>query len=1043
MTKWCIRHKSIVALITVFIIVSGILIYDKMERQENPSVVAPKATVQVIYPGATPEDIEKSIVKPLEKKMGEINDVKEVISYSLDSVGVLIIELKDMSDDDINKTWNIMKDKVDEVKADFPSQAWEPEIDTDLVETFGMLVSVSGKNYEYDELKKIADDMKDNVEKEDGIAEVEIQGFVDKQVQINLDIIKMRQYNIPMDQIAKILMATNINIPGGNLDILGTKLPLSTTGEYSNITEIKNSIVSMSDEGNVIYLKDIADIKMAEPRRDIYVQSNGENAMLVAIKFSEGQNVVKVGERINKYLENFKESVPEGINVRVLTDQPSYVNDAIKVFEENLWSAILLVLVIVFITMGYRSAIVVSTAIPITIMFTFIFMRMTGIILHQVSISSLIICLGLLVANAIVANDNMYLYLSRGIDKEKAIIDGVQEVKIPILTSTLTTIASFLPLLMMNGVAGKFIKTLPILVSVALLCSFFCSLTVVPAVGYSLLKPKKVKQNKNSKLDKISNSFTGFYSKLLDFTIKKPRLIIATAVGALIVTSLLIPSLGVQLFPFVERDQYIIDVTVLDGSTSEQTKNVCANIEQILLQNETVDSYVLKIGDGLPKFYPSYMPNQIASNKAQFIVNGKKSELHKIQKELDRNVAGARIEVKQLEIAVPVGIPVQVRVSGEDVNQLKTISNDIKDILYTIDEGQNVQDDFGLETHKLVIDVNQDKANMVGITNYDIAKTIRMVVSGIEITKMKTKDSDDDISVILQVDEDYKTSKEMIENIYVTSQITNKNVPLGQIAEIKNEFTNNKIIRRDDERTITTGLFPRPGYSASELLKIVEKKMEGYELPIGYTMVFGGENEDRTETFKSIIGPFFVAIAFIYLILVFQFVDLIKPFIIMGTIPLSFIGVILGLKLTGYPIGFMALMGTVSLMGIVVNNGIVLLDYISTLANEGMELKDAVREASITRLRPIMIGMVTTVIGLVPMGIAGGSLWAPLAYSIIFGLLISSVLTMLVIPAAFLVNHKRTLARNEMIYRFEKRIKNIKFQLKHFGEEKGEDTEEA
>jgi multidrug efflux pump len=567
---------------------------------------------------------------------------------------------------------------------------------------------------------------------------------------------------------------------------------------------------------------------------------------------------------------------------------------------------------------------------------------------------------------------------------------------------------------MMQGVAGKFIYTLPILVTVALLSSYICSLTVVPVVGDVFLKPIS-KKKKESKFSKLSKSILKIYDKLLDIALVRPSRTIIIAVAMLVASSLLIPSLGLQLFPFVERDQYVIDVTIMDGSKLDKTNDIVRQIEEILAKDETVDTYLSKSGDGIPKYYTSFFPNQIASNKAQFIVNGSKEEIHKLQQQMDESIVGARIEVKQLENAIPVGLPVQVRISGEDIDTLRSIARDVKEKLNEIDEGQNVQDDYGYETPKLIIDVNKDKANMVGITNYDISKTVRMVINGLEVTKIKTEESDEDTKVILKIPEEDKNNKEIIEKIYVTSQITNRNVPLGQIADIRTEFALNKILRRDRVRTITTGLYPKPGHTAAEVLKIVEEKMSDYDVPIGYRIELGGENEDRTETFESLVGPFYMAAALIYLILMFQFFDLAQPLIIMGTIPLSFIGVILGLKVTGYPIGFMALMGAVSLMGIVVNNGIVLLDYINLLTKEGKELLPSVKEACITRLRPIMIGMVTTVIGLVPMGLAGGSLWAPLAYSIIFGLFVSSILTMLVIPAAFLAFRRLKEKRQKLV----------------------------
>ncbi|ABR46515.1 acriflavin resistance protein [Alkaliphilus metalliredigens QYMF] len=1012
MTKWCLEHRSIVAVLSIFIFLSGIFVYTTMERQENPDVVAPGATVKTIYPGATPEDIEKFIVKPLESKIGEIPDVKMMLSYSLDNVGVIIIRLEDLSDEDINETWNLLRQKVDE--AELPEQAWDPEIDTDLIDTYGMLFTISGDRFEYKELKSIADELQEELEKMDGIAQVDINGYIDEEIHINLDLLRMKHFNIPVETIGMALKATNINIPGGSLKLRGTNVPISTTGEYKNIHDIENTIVGMSEAGNVIYLKDVADIEQVEGDRDVFVGSNGEKALLMNLKYSDGENIVNIGEEVMTFLEEYKNTIAEDMNITVITDQAEYVEDAINLFEKNLLSAISLVVVVVLISMGYRSALVVSSAIPITVMATFAFMRFTGIVLHQVSISSLIVCLGLLVANAIVANDSMDLYLSKGMSRKEAIVYGINEVKIPILTSTLTTVASFLPLLLMEGVAGKFVKSLPIMVTVALFSSFILSLTVVPAMGYTFLKGSQG-EKKKSLFSDVSDFFLKQYKFILKATLKMPIITILVAMGLLVFSTTMISSLGLQLFPFVERDQYVIDVTLIEGTSAEKTKEVITEIEEMLKEDPSVDSFLSKVGDGIPKFYPSFVPNQIASNQAQFVVNGKVSEMVALQDRIDQTVVGARVEVKQLENAVPVGLPIQVRVSGNDIDTLIRTSNEIKEILYTVEEGQHVQDDYGHEVLKMVIDVNQDKASMVGITNYDIASTVRMAINGHEVIKMRPDDTDDDIPVVLRIPTDEKNTVQVLDNIFVTSQFTGRNVPIQQIADIHSEFSLSRILRRDRDRTITVGLYPKPGYSAAEVLNVVEERMEGFEVPQGYMMEFGGESEDRTEAFESLIGPFFLAAMLIYVILMFQFMDLRQPLIIMGTIPLSFIGVIWGLKITGYPLGFMALMGTVSLMGIVVNNGIVLLDYINILAKSGIEAKEAVIEACATRLRPIMIGMITTVIGLVPMALIGGSLWAPLAYAIIFGLMVSSILTMLVIPSAFMLFRRRDKKGNGII----------------------------
>ncbi|SFH80086.1 Multidrug efflux pump subunit AcrB [Tindallia magadiensis] len=1032
MTKWCIENRSLVFVLSLFVFFFGLATYVTMERQENPDVVAPGATVKTIYPGATPEDIEKFIVKPLEEKIDEITEVDQILSYSLDNVGVIIVRLEDMSDDDINEAWTELHQRVGE--ADLPEQAWDPEIDTDLIDTYGMLLTLSSPHHEDRQMKEFADDIKDDLERIDGVSVVDINGFTDDEIQVKLDLIRMRNMGITVTDIGTAMKARNVNIPGGNLDLSGLRIPVTITGEYQNAEEVRNTVVGMSDEGNIIYLRDVADVVETMGERETYVAGNGDSALLLSLKYAEGQNIVRVGEDIREYLETKEQELPEGMSLTVVTDQADYVNDAIKTFQRNLMSAVVLVVLAVMASMGAKSALVVSSAIPITVMATFAFMRFTDIILHQVSISSLILCLGLMVANAIVANDSMYLYMSKGMERKEAIIHGIREVRIPILTSTLTTVASFMPLLLMEGVAGKFVRSLPILVTVALLCSFLLSITVIPAMGYTFLTTEDVqkqqKSNGNGKgvLHRIQGRFLKIYRGLLDNALKRPKSAISLAMVILVLSAMVVPTLGLQLFPFVERDQYVIDVILAEGTSLDKTRQAAIEIERILDEEPTIDTFMSKTGDGIPKFYPSFVPHQIATNRSQFIVNGRIDTMDQVHRRLEENIPGARIEVKRLENAVPVGLPVQVRISGEDVDVLRNSANEAKEILRTIEEGHHVQDDYGNEVMKMVVDVEQDKASMVGLSTYDVASTVRMALNGIEVTKIKPKDSEDDIPVVVQIPTEERHRVEVLENIFVTSQITGENIPLQQVASIDNEFSLSRILRRDRDRTITAGLYPRTGVSAAELLDIVEERMEeaGFEVPPGYTLEYGGENEDRAEAFESLIGPFFLAMALIYIILMFQFMDLRQPLIIMGTIPLSFIGVIWGLKVTGYPLGFMALMGTVSLMGIVVNNGIVLLDYINLLVGQGKNVDEAIPEACETRLRPIMIGMITTVIGLVPMALFGGDLWAPLAYAIIFGLVISSMLTTLIIPAAFKVGYNRDRSKTLIGRLFTPKDKTVK-----------------
>lgn len=1019
MTKWSVEHKSIVVLLAVATLIAGFFAYQGMERQENPSIVSPAAVVKCIYPGASPEDVEKLIIKPIEDELGEISEIKKLTSFAMDSIGIVKISLKDMSDEAINETWDDVKDKIDTVKSELPEEAAEPIVDTDFTSSYGMILGLSSDVYSYEELSNVARKLKDKLSKDPGIESVDIDGEVHQEIQINLDMLKLSQYGLSPQTIVNAIKARNVNIPGGTLEIDQIKAAVQISGEYQNIEEIQDTIVGVSTEtGTPVYLRDVAEIVQKEEKLDQSAAVKNKKALLIGVKYMDKQNILDADKRIESIIEDFKkEELYQGMELTELTDQAGFVESAISLFEDNLYSAIILVLIVVFVTMGIRSALIVSVPIPIVVAMVFVYMKLTEIPLHQVSIASMIICLSLLVANGIVANDNMHVYLEKGSDRLSACTKGIEEVKIPILTSTLTTVASFLPLAMMQGTAGKFVKSLPILVTVALLGSYITSLTVVPAAGYKLLKSKDTgSQSKRQmasiteflKINRISKGIVKGYGSLLKMTLKMPFMTILIFIGIFVMSLSVVPSLGMQLFPPVQRDQYVIELTVKDGSTVEKTQETARAVGQLLEKEESIESFAYKVGDGLPRYYVTFIPNDKASNKAQFLINGDISETKRIEKELNEKVPGAQINIKKLETASPVDYPVQIRIYGDQIDELRRIAEEIKDIITEVPGQKMIEDNYGYDSYKLSIKVNEEKANLSGITNYDVASTVRMAVNGAKISSLKQKDIEKDpLPIMIKIPDEAKKDGDILDEIFLTSQITGKNVPIGQLAEVQTESSLNKIVREDGKRMITVGVFIEDDYTSSEVTKSCKALLSEYKLPEGYNVEFGGADEERSEAFTSMVIPSILAAAIIYLILVLQFGDLREPLIIMGTIPLSFIGIIWGLKWTGYPIGFMALLGAISLMGVVVNNGIVLLDYIKIVAKENEDLKEAIVEACKTRMRPIIIGMVTTIISLIPLARSGGELWAPMANAINFGMLVSSVSTLFVIPCAYFMIEKR------------------------------------
>lgn len=1012
MIKWCVKNKTIVLLLSILLLISGGFVYTSLERQENPTITAPIASVRCIYPGASPEDVEKQIIKPLEKKISSIEDVKTIESFSLDSVGIIKVTLKDMSDQDILKNWDKLKDKVDEVKGDLPTQALTPTVDTELTNSFGLVIGLSSKDYTNQDIKRLAKNLEEKINKVKGVAEVKIMGAVDSTIEIQLDMVKLKELKISPTDIATVVKARNINIPGGNLNLTESKIPIQITGEYKGLEEIKNTIAGVSaTTGLAVRIRDIANVQMVEKEPDRYSLVGADKAVLLGVRYSNGQNVLKAGREVEKVIDEFKsEELYSKMKLTILTNQPEYVKEAIELFVSNLISAIALVIAVVWLFMGARSALIVSTPIALVTAAILVYMKVMKIPLHQISIAALIISLSLLVANGIVANDNMYLYLQQGRKREEAMILGVKDVNIPILTSTLTTIASFLPLAMMQGSAGKFASALPVLVSVALIASYITSLTVVPAMGDKILQVKSRRGGvlyrvlSVFKIKELSNIFMKGYEVWLRKAISKPKRTIGIFVGLLILSCSLIPLLGMQVFPPIERDQYVLSVSLPNGVTLDNTKKTATEIAQILEEKKAIKSFGAQVGDGFIQYYDTFMSARQGSNVAEFIINGGRKNSEEVAQEIRNKFPSASVTLKFLELSMPQDQPVQVRISGNDISVLKKTAEEVEEKLHDVSGVERTEINYGQDSYKLKVNVDESKANLVGISNYDVATTVRMAINGLEITSLKQKDlKEDSIPVLIRVGKENLRSVSDMEQIFVTSQITNENIPISQISNIKKEASLNQIVRRNENRTITVGVYIKADTSSQKVLENVKTKLADYKTPTGYELTYGGDNEFSEETFGSMVIPAIIAIFLIYLIIALQFGSLLEPLIIMGTIPLSFIGILAGLKIMNYPIGFMAMLGAISLMGVVVNNGIVLLDYIKLLQKSGKTLVESVEEGSKTRLRPIMIGMITTVISLFPLMMSGGPLWQPLAASLNFGMVVSTVLTLIVIPSAYVL----------------------------------------
>jgi len=991
-----IKKRKVTLFMMIIVLIFGIYSSYIIPKQEDPEINVSVALITTVYPGASSEVVEQQVTKKIEDVLPEISGYDYSESYSYNGLSVIVLRLD--LDADVDKAWQELREKTDDVKDELPDGVYSIDVNTELADTAGIILSLSGENYSTAQLEGYAEDMKQELSKIDGITRFEITGDQEEQVNVEIDSSKLNYYNLSLQDVVNILQAQNIQIPSGSIRNDTSQINVSIPGNYSSLEEIENIIIDVSKEtGAVVRLKDIADINMNYGDSTYKTKQNGDNAILLTGYFEQDKNILLTGKEVEEQLDLLKGELPDDVVIDEILYQPTEVNNSIKDFMLSLLMGILIVVAVVFLSMGIRNAVIVSTAIPLSLLITISVMYFLGIELHQISISALIISLGMLVDNAIVISDSIQFRIDKDEDKLDACVNGTKDVAIPVLTSTLTTVFAFIPLLVLPGMAGEFIKSLPQIIIISLSASYLVAIFVSPTMAYLFFK--------KSKPDTKRHFFRDFFSSLLKFSLKRKKTTLFITFIVFLISLYAATLLGLQFFPKADKDILYININTESGSNFNKTDTVTKEVEDILANEEEIVSYTTAVGGGLPKFYYSLAPKSRSESASQIML---KIDLDKggrfssngdyatyLQDLFDKNIVAADVFVKELEQGEPIGAPIVIRITGEDMEKLKNTAINIEEILKDIDGTINVEDDISNETFEYVVNIDQDKASSMGITKYDIQKEVNIALKGTTATVYRSEGKEYDIVVSSDI-----STMEELENLAIKSPVTGNKILLKQVANIELKSQVPSIYKYDRERTITVLSDVKPGYSSVDIEKQVKDELNKLDLE-DVTVVFDGE-ESKIKSYFGGMGEAAIFIAFlIFVILLIQFNSVIQPFIILLTIPLSLIGSIWGLYIFKQPLSFTALLGIVSLMGIVVNNAIVLVDYINNERVNGKDIEEACMEASSRRFRPIMLTTLTTVIGLTPLVFSGSNLFVPMAVALISGLLISTLFTLIIIPVVY------------------------------------------
>ena len=995
-TQTAIEKNRISVAIILFFLIGGILAYFEMPRAKDPIFVIRTAVVVTQFPGATPERIESLVTRPLERKIRQIEEIEYIESISKNGLSTINIKVYERFQDMV-PIWNKLRKTIQEVQ--LPNGAYKPFLNDNFNEVYGTLVTLIGEGYSYAELEHIANEVKEELLAIKTIGQVDILGLQKEYIYIEFSNSKLAEVGISPDELGEIVRKRNIITPGGSITIGPQRLILEPTGNLNSLEELGKTIVPIPGKNDVLYLEDIVDIRSgyADPA-DPMSRANGEDALVLAISLNKGSNIIDLGESVKEKIAYLETQYPIGVEFRLAFDEPKLVESIIDNFMSSLIMSVFIVIGVMFVTLGWRTGMIVATLIPTTIATAFFFMWQLNIGLNQVSLAALIISLGLLVDNAIVISESVIVKMDEGMKPLDASIAAVRELKISLLTSSLTTSAAFLPIYLAESSAGEYTSALFEVVSITLMSSWILSLTLTPLMTYLFLKPGAAPEFTYN--NPVCNGFKSFLAISLKRRTSSVILIIAIFGGSVLLSGY-IPKI---FFPPSAEPSIIVRIALPLGSDIQETLKTVQEMERYLEQKRgtLVKNYTSFIGEGSPRFWINNTPVGSADEYAEILVNATSLEAYEtLQPQIEafgfNHFSTADVTVKKLDNGPPVKKPIQLRISGKDMELLRERAEDLKVTLSNIYGTKAIQDDWNRWAEKLVVNINPSLAHHAGVSYSDIANSLQTALTGREVTQYRTNEKT--VPILLRSSHDMSSDLSMLESTLIFVPRTGKSVPLTQVANIDILWKPPKIISRNALHTITVSADLYDGVTAFEVQQVINKWIDAQEWPIGYNCEWGGEIESSKIAQDSVGEKLPIAGMIILILLMAQFNSLRRTGLILITIPLAIIGVVFGLLITQSYFGFMTYLGVIALTGIVINNAIILIERIEYEINvTKLKPQDAIIEAAQRRMRPIMLTTMTTIGGLLPLWFSGGPLWEPMAIAIIFGLGFSTILTLGIVP---------------------------------------------
>lgn len=1014
LAKFSIDKNRITLMVLATIVIMGLVMYSGLSRDSMPPYTVRVATVVSIFPGASPERVEQLVTDKIEKVAQELPELKDVNSTSRTGLSVVSVTLKDeTSPEKLQSVWDRLRRKLNAIQG-LP-QGVNPNLNDDGIgDVYGIVVGLTSDGFSYAEMKDYADDIKDDLIRLPDAAKVSMGGAQDERVFVEFDNTRLKEYGLSASKLQQIISTTNILNSGGQVNVGDERIILEPTGNFNSVSDIRDMLVPVGNGSQLVKLGDITTVKKGyvDPSsQEVFI--NGKKAISLHVNLKKNSNVIELGNQVNGVVNEWQNRLPVGLELTRVSSLDTYIDDKVDNFISNLMQSITIVLVVMLVFLGFRTGFVIASLIPIVTIMTLMIMGLMKIGLNQVTLAALIMALGMLVDNAIVVAETIMVKLEQGVDKYKAAVDAFSELWMPLLISTLTTSAAFLAFYLSPTSMGDIVGPIFVVISIALLSSWFIALTVITLFCYLFLKVEPKGTKKPSLIDRVINSLKVGYKDLIMIALRNKYKVIIGIFIAFFASLYGFGYIPFVFFPDSDRNMITVDINLPQGTKIERTKEVVTALEKYMIDNlKTKEGRELGIvdwsayvGEGPESYDLGYSPDEANSNYAHILVNTSSfNENKEMIAQLDsyafNNFPNADIRVSTLSSG-GASTPIEIEVSGNNPDELAKISEAVKLKLSSISGTKNIKDNWGPKSKKFLVKVDQSRAQTAGVSSSDIATSLTTVLDGFQTGEYR--EDDKSIPIVMRADASQQQSLASLETLNVFAQSSGRSVPLLQVAEIIPQWQYGKIVRKNLRRTIniTSKLTANGNATAitNEITPWLDEQMKTWLS--GYTYELGGEAKQSAESMGSVIGYLPISGFIIVLLLIIQFNSFRKMFMVVLTIPLGIIGVVIGLLTFQEPFGFMPFLGVISLAGIVINNAIVLIDRMEIELAAGRSDQDAVIAACLQRFRPILLATFTTVLGLIPLYLSGGEMWEGMAVSIMIGLLFGTIITLLFIPSLY------------------------------------------